>query len=90
MLSEYQLKIIVGKEFSFWKSKRVISSLGNKRKHKLHYQNLKLCLNLILKLKNVHSTLSLKHKLFSNPYIGGNTVLQRGAKEKGEKLKIKS
>ena len=38
--------------FSLGKNKKLIPNLGNKRKYKFHYQNLKLCLNLGLQSKN--------------------------------------
>ena len=43
-LSDYQLQIIED-NFSPGKNKNFIHNIGNKSKYKLHYQNLKLCLN---------------------------------------------
>ena len=51
-MSKYQLEVI-GDNFSLGKNKKLISNLGNKRKYKLHYQNLKLYLNLGLQLKKI-------------------------------------
>ena len=45
MLSKCQLQIIEDNNFSFGKIKKLILNLGNKRKYKLHYQNLKLYYN---------------------------------------------
>ena len=50
MLSEYQLQIIEDNNSSHGENKTLISNLGNKRKYKLHHQNLKLYLNLQSKL----------------------------------------
>ena len=52
MLSDYQLQIINDKDFSLVESKKLSLSQGNKRKYKLHYQNLNLHLNLWLQVKN--------------------------------------
>ena len=52
MLSQYQLQIIDNNNFSLGKNKRLVPNLGNKRKHKLHYQNLKLYFHLDSQLKN--------------------------------------
>ena len=46
MLSEYQLQIIEDNNSSHGENKTLIPNLGNKRNCKLHYQNLKLYLNL--------------------------------------------
>ena len=51
MLSKNQLQIIKDNNFSLGKNKKPISKLSNKRKYKLHYQNVKLYSNLGLKLK---------------------------------------
>ena len=50
MLSEYQLQIIEDNNSSHGENKALIPNLGNKRKYKLHHQNLKLYLNLQSKL----------------------------------------
>ena len=50
MLSEYQLQIIEDNNSSHGENKTLILNLGNKRKYKLHHQNLKLYLNLQSKL----------------------------------------
>ena len=57
MLSEYQLQIIEDNSFSLGKNKKLISNLSNKRKHKLHYQNLKPYLNLGIQLKIIYRLL---------------------------------
>ena len=53
MLSDFQLKIIRNNNYFHGKNKKLISNLGNKRKHKLHYQDLKLFLELELPIKKI-------------------------------------
>ena len=50
MMSQYQLQIIKYNS-SLRRNKKLFPNLGNKTKYKLQYKNLKLCLNLGLKLK---------------------------------------
>ena len=50
-MSGYQLEIIEDHNFSVDKNKKDTRNLDNKRKYKLHYLNLKLCLSLGLQLK---------------------------------------
>ena len=64
MLTKYQLQITEDNNFSLGKNKKLISNLGNKRKYKFHYQNLKLCLNLGLQLKKILRILEFKEELF--------------------------
>ena len=61
MLSKYQLQIIENNNFSI-SINNLISNLGN---DKIHFQNLKLFLNLGLQLKNIYRI--LEHK--QEPYI---------------------
>ena len=67
MLSKYQLQIIKDNDFSLGKKKKLIPNLGDKKKkkkkYKLHYQKLKLYLNLFkiylnsgLLLRKIHRT----------------------------------
>ena len=86
MFSEYQLQIIEDNNFSFGKNKKLIPNLGNKRKCKLHYQNLKLYLNLGLQFK-IQKILEFKQVPFLKTYIEHNTELQRGAEKEGNKIK---
>ena len=51
MLCDYQLKIIEHNFFLLGNNKNIIPNLGNKRKYKLQYQNLKLYLSLELQLE---------------------------------------
>ena len=87
MLSKYQLKIIEDTNFSFSKKKKRNPNLGNKRKHKLHYQMLKLYLNIGLRFKKRYRILEFKQKSFFKPYIKRNTDLQRESKKEGNNNK---
>ena len=60
MLSEYQLQITEDKIFG--KIKNIILNLGNKRKYKIYYQNLKLYLNLGLQSKKYYRILEFKKR----------------------------
>ena len=60
MLSEYQLQITEDKIFG--KIKNIILNLGNKRKCKIYYQNLKLYLNLGLQSKKYYRILEFKKR----------------------------
>ena len=53
ILCKYQLKIIEDNNFSLGKNRKLIPNRSNKRKYKLHYQNLKLYLNLEIQLKKI-------------------------------------
>ena len=86
MLPKYQLEVI-GDNFSLGKNKKLISNLGNKRKYKLHYQNLKLYLNLGLQLKKNHRILKFKPEPFLKANIECNTDLQREAEKEDNKIK---
>ena len=60
MLSEYQLQIT--EDQIFGKIKNIILNLGNKRKYKIYYQNLKLYLNLGLQSKKYYRILEFKKR----------------------------
>ena len=55
IMSNYQLQIIEHINVYFGKNKKLIPNLDNKRKYKLHYQNLKFYLGL--QLKKIHRIL---------------------------------
>ena len=66
-----ELRIIEDNNFTLGKNENFICNLGNKRKYKLHYQKLKLYLELGLQYKNIHRVLEFKP--FLKPYIELNT-----------------
>ena len=51
MLPDYQLQITEDKNIFLGKNKKLIPNIDNKRKYKLHYQYLKLYLEICLQLK---------------------------------------
>ena len=75
MLSDHQLQIIKHNTLSFGINKKPIPNLNNKRKYKLHYQNLKISLGLGLQLKEIQKILELKQEPFLKPYIEHNRDL---------------
>ena len=50
-MSKFELLIIEDNNFSFGKNKKLIAKLGNKKKYKLNYPNIKPYLYLELQLK---------------------------------------
>ena len=82
MLSKYQLKIIEDTNFSFSKNKKRNPNLGNKRKHKLHYQMLKLYLNIGLRFKKRYRILEFKQKSFLNHILNAIQICKKNRKKK--------
>ena len=69
------LKKKVGKTAArTYQSKKLISSLDNKRRYKIHYLNLQQALNFGCKLEKVHRVLSFK-QVFNQLYVNHNTYL---------------
>ena len=87
MLSHYKSQIIGDNNFSLGYNKEFIPNLGNKRKYKLHYQNMKLYFSLELQLKKIYRKLEFKQQPFLKPYIKCNAELQREAEKEGNKIK---
>ena len=57
MLSDYQLKVADLYNISIGNVKKLVPNLFDKEEYVIHYENLKLCLRLGLKLKKVHHVL---------------------------------
>lgn len=64
---------------------KLITSLSDKKKYKLHYRNLKLYLQLGLKLVKVHRVLAFDQKPWMKPYIDFNTDKRKQATTDFEK-----
>ena len=86
LLSDYQLRFVKYRNFSIGK-KKLIPNLGNKRKYKFYYQNLKLHFSLWLQLKKNHRILEFKREPFLKPYIECNRDLLRETEKEGNKIK---
>ena len=87
MLSECQLQIIEGNNFSFGKNKKRIPNLDTKRKYKLHYQKLNFSLKFRVTMKKNHRILEFKQEVLLKLYIEDNIDLRREAKKEGYKFK---
>ena len=85
MLSDYcrEIKNLHGNVSG--KVPKLITSLRDKKKYVLHYSNLKLSMELGLKVTNVHRVLQFSQKKWLKPYISFNTELRKNAKNSFEK-----
>ena len=67
------------------KTKKLISNLCNKKKYVIHYENLKQCLNLGLKLTRIRRGIKFNESQWLKKYIALNTDLRTKAKNEFEK-----
>ena len=67
------------------KTKKLIPNLWNKKNYVIHYENLKQCLNLGLKLINIHRGIKFKESRWLKKYIALNTDLRTKARNEFEK-----
>jgi len=63
---------------------KLIPTLRGKKKYVLHYRNLKLYLDLGLRLRNIHRALEFKQRTWLKTYIDFNTEMRKDAKNSFE------
>ena len=73
MLSDYCLNVLNSKNMTFTACKKLTPNLNNKKNYVLHYRNLKLYLQLGLKLTKVHKVMAFSQSPWLKPYIDYNT-----------------
>src|SRR5690606_27081334 len=66
-------------------AEKLIPNLHDKKKYVVHYRNLKLYLELGLKIEKIHRVLSFSQKPWLKQYIDFNTNKRKEAKEDFEK-----
>ena len=67
------------------KTKKLIPNLWNKKNYVIHYENLKQCLNLGLKITHIRRGIKFKESQWLKKYIALNTDLRTKARNEFEK-----
>lgn len=88
MLSPKAKKLLIDKvgktAAKNYKSKKLISTLQNKKKYKIHYLNLQQAINFGCKLKKVHRVISFRQKKFSKNFLHFMTERRKNSRTKLE------
>ena len=85
MLSDYSSQIKKQHQISSGKVSKLVTTLRDKEKYVLHYQNLKLYSRSGLKLKKIHRALEFSQSKWLKRYIDFNTEMRKNAKNSFEK-----
>ncbi len=88
MLSPMAKKLLIDKigktAAKNYKSKKLISTLQNKRRYKIHYLNLQQAVKFGCKLKKVHRVISFKQRKFSKNFLNFMTERRKNSRTKLE------
>ena len=74
MLSDYCKNVLETKGLHFTPCQKLTPNLSNKKNYVIHYRNLKLYLQLGMKLTKVHKAMSFTQSAWLKPYIDYNTT----------------
>ena len=85
MLSTYCQQLKIDLELKEAPVEKLVPNLGDKKNYILHYQNLKLCLELGMKLCEVHRVLAFNQAPWLSNYIALNTEKHKHAANEFEK-----
>ena len=73
MLSDYQLKIAHHYSITIGNTKKLVPNFFDKGKYAIHYENMKLCFRLGVKLKVIHCILEFNQFQWLKQYVDFNT-----------------
>ena len=85
MLSEYQLKIADHYITPIGNVKKLVPNFFDKEKYVIHYENLKFCLRLGLKLKKIHHVLEFNQSQWLKQYVELNAEKRIEAEKNDDK-----
>ena len=85
MLSGYCKKIAEKYNISIGLVRKLIPALKDKKEYVLHYRNLQLYMDLVLKIKKVHRVLEFNQSPWLKQYIDFNNEKRKHAKNSFEK-----